>query len=207
MIAMDMFPESLQPEALGLGAVRMAAACFFALYPDDAARERIADCQREHCRRLGLQPLQWRPPELFHVSIAEWGDARRLHEPLDDALLNAREHFSHSPIDVTLVSTARLSAQNGQFAFVFESDVETARQAHSLRNALADAQLHSGLIAARGAIRPHVTIAYGHSVPDEAVPISPIRFRATTVGMIVSKPGARQHHHLDHWNLRNAGNS
>ena len=204
---MDLFPESLQPEALGFGAVRLVAACFFALYPDDAARERIAEQQLEHCRRLGLHPRRWRPPELFHVSIAEWGNVKRLHEPLDDALRNAERHFSHPPIDVTLVSTARFSAQNGEFALVLEADAETARQVRSLRNALADAQSHSGLVAARGAIRPHVTIAYGRHVPDETVPIPPIRFRTTTVAMIVSPPGATKHHHLDRWNLQEPGQS
>jgi 2'-5' RNA ligase len=202
---MDLFPESLQPEAIGFGAVRLVAACFFALYPDDAAREQIAGLQRERCRRLGLHPRKWRPPELLHVSIAEWGDARRLHMPLDDALRNAKEHFFHPPIDVTLVSTARLSAQNGEFAFVFEADAETARQARSLRNALADAQSHSGLVAERGAIRPHVTVAYGRHIPHEVVPIPPIRFRAMTVEMIISRPGAREQHHLDHWNLQEPG--
>jgi len=124
-----------------------------------------------------------------------------MHQALNDALLDAKAHFHHPSIDVALVSTARFSAQNGELAFVFEGDAETARRVRSLRNALADAQSHSGLIAARGASRPHVTIAYGRHVPDEQVPIRPIHFRATTVAMVVGRPGDGEHHHLDHWRL------
>lgn len=201
----DLFPESLQPEALGFRAVTLMAACFFALYPDDASCDRIAEQQREQCRRLGLHAHKWRSPELFHVSIAQWGATKRLRQPLDDALKKAKERFHHPAFDVTLVATARLNGQNGEFAFVLEADSETARNVHSLRHALADAEAGSGLVAARGAIRPHVTIGYGRDIPDEAVPIAPIRFRARRIEMAVSELGTGTHHHLDRWALHEPG--
>jgi 2'-5' RNA ligase len=204
---MDLFPESLQPEALGFGAIPLVAACFFALYPDEAARDLISEQQRKHCRRLGLDHSTWRSPELFHLSIARWGAAKKIHRPLDDALKSARTRFFHTPINVELVSTARLSAQDGEYAFVFEASAETAKQMRSLRDSLAAAQLHSGLVAPRGAIRPHVTLAYSRHVPDEVVQIPPIRFRAMSVEMIASQRGAGMHHHLDQWSLHEQGRS
>ena len=198
---MDLFPESLQPEALGFSVVTLMASCFFALYPDETAREQIAEQQREQCKRIGLSVRKWRPPELFHLSVAQWGKTRRILEPLDRALRNAKARFRYPAFDVTLASTARLSAQDDEFAFVLEADATTVREALGLRGALADAQVQAGLIATRGIFCPHVTVAYGRHVPDEAVQIPPIRFRAKRIAMVVSQPGARTHHHLDHWNL------
>ena len=198
---MDLFPDTLKPEQLGPAALRPVANCFFAIRPDDAACARIVEAQREHCQRIGLAEQRWRPPGLFHLTIAEWGAGKRLREPLEAALRRAKQHFRYPAFDISLVSTARLSGGLDTFAFVLEADAATTEHASGLRIALADAQEPVGLVAVRGAFRPHVTIAYAPHLRDEAVPIQPIRFRASCVEMIVSIRGTRTHLVEDRWEL------
>jgi hypothetical protein len=121
--------------------------------------------------------------------------------PLEDALRIAKERFNHPAFDVSLTSSTRFSAQRDGFALVLEADARTAWHVRSLRNDLADAQLHAGLVAARGSIRPHATLAYASHIPDQRVSMPPIVFRARSVHLVISQPGTRTHHLLDSWDM------
>jgi 2'-5' RNA ligase len=198
----DLFPQLLLPEALGFQALTLMAPAFFAIRPDEIASAKITERQPELCERAGLKPSASRPASLFHISIAPWGSGKRLCQPYEAALDKAKEQFSFPAFDVTLTCVTRFNAGDGQWALVLEADAETAGYVHALRKALADTQQLQGLSAPRGAFRPHVTIAYGRDIPDETLPIEPIRFRAKHVEMIVSNWGKGEHIHLDRWELQ-----
>jgi 2'-5' RNA ligase len=203
---MDLFPNSLSPDSLGFHGVALTMPHFFALYPDDIARTRIVERQRELCERIGLKRSAWRPRRVFHITIAEWGEGKRLREPYEIALQKSMERFSFPAFDVALIATARFNAGAGGWAFVLEGDAATARHAHGLRNALADAQQSQGLSAPRSVFRPHLTIAHGANIPEEPLPIEPIRFRARHIEMVVSNFGKSEHIHLDRWKLHAVDN-
>jgi 2'-5' RNA ligase len=154
----DLFPESLRPEAIGFQVLTVLAPHFFALYPDDEAesRLRVVLSELEH-----MHPgNRWnrRPPGIPHLTIAEWGKPRGIHEPYEEALLKAKGRFFCPAFDVTFVNTA--SFANGT-ALVLEVDAASADACHRLRIALADAQRPFGLIGARARFKPHLTLAYG----------------------------------------------
>jgi 2'-5' RNA ligase len=177
------------------------APCFFAIYPDKQAREEIIRQQQDLCKRIGLPESQQRPARVFHLTVAPWGAARRLREPLEAALQRAASYFHFPAFDVVLATATRFSGRGGEHALVLEGDAETTLQMLALRIALAVAQKQVGLVATRQAFRPHLTLAYGRDLPDEAFSISPIRFRAQSVDMVISEYGSAKHHPIDRWRL------
>ncbi len=195
---MDLFPESLHPKSLGFRAVTLMAPHFFAIYPDADDIERIREFKRELHRRLDDRRWNWRSDDVLHVSIAQWGTARRMCEPYEIALHKAAGRFTFPAFDIVLVNTARYSKENG---LVLVADKATADKCHGLRNALADAQRPEGLYGDRGRFSPHMTLAYGPDIPDEPLPIPPLRFRARVVGMMLSEIGKGRHLHVDAWPL------
>jgi RNA 2',3'-cyclic 3'-phosphodiesterase len=195
----DLFPDTLQPEAIGFGAVRQAAPCFFAIYPDEVDLPRIVEEQLRLCRTLGSTHAVPRPPGILHVSVAECGVPRRLREPLEIALLRARERFSYPAFELTLEATGCFGA--GHDAFVAIADVQSSRLVDELRNALADAQQPFGLTCKRGPAISHLTLGYGAPLPAKGAPIPPIRFRVKAVDLVISHPGHTKHSHLNRWEL------
>jgi 2'-5' RNA ligase len=195
----DLFPDTLQPEAIGFGAVRQAAPCFFAIYPDEVDLPRIVEEQLRLCRRLRAPRVVPRPPEILHVSVAECGVPRRLREPLEIALRRAGKRFSYPAFELTLEATGCFGADN---AFVAIADEASSQWVNGLRNALADAQEPFGLTCKRGSAISHLTLGYSAQLPAKRVPIPPIRFRVKAVDLVISHKGHTKHSHLDRWELQ-----
>ena len=169
----DLFPESLDPEALRDDILPYLRPVFFALYPADEDRSRIAEWQKRHCASPS-SAITLRPVELLHVSVAICGRPGRKRQSLRDALREAARHFSFQLFDLTFESTARFS-QDGR-AFVAIADEASQRRVNELRIALADAQRWAGLLGSRSHQVAHLTLGYGDDLPEDRRLISPFRF-------------------------------
>jgi 2'-5' RNA ligase len=194
----DLFPESLKPEAIGLGAIREVVPVFFAIYPAADDLSRVLAWRQETCRQHGVSSVTLRPDELLHVSVAEAGVPRRLREPL--ALGLAADRFSCQPFELTLDVLVGGFGRDGR-ALVALADASSTNSVNALRVALADAQKPFGLSACRGAIAPHLTLGYGDGLSEERRSIEPISFHVEAVDLVVSNVGKSEHLHLARWLL------
>ena len=195
----DLFPESFQPEALQDDILPYLRPVFFALYPAEEDRPRIAAWQKRLC--AGLSPaITQRPVELLHVSVAACGHPGRKRQSLREALRDAAQHFSFQPFDLTFEATARFS-RDGR-AFVAIADEASQRRVNELRTALADAQRWVGLLGSRGNQVAHLTLGYGDKLPEERRSIPPFRLHVDAVDLVMSDTGRSEHIPRDRWSLR-----
>ncbi|EIL94354.1 2'-5' RNA ligase family protein [Rhodanobacter spathiphylli] len=197
----DLFPESLQPEAIGFGAIRDVAPVFFALYPSADDLPRVLAWRQKACRQHGVPPVTLRPDDILHVSVAEAGVPRRLREPLEVALGLAAEGFSYRPFELTLDVLVGGFGRDGR-ALVALADASSTNSVNGLRVALADAQKPFGLSASRGTIVPHLTLGYGDGLPAERRSIEPVSFHVEAVDLVASNVGKSEHLHLARWVLQ-----
>lgn len=195
----DLFPASLHPEALQEDALPYLSPVFFAIYPADGDRPRIAEWQKGLCAGLS-SAVAPRPVGLLHVSVAACGRPGRKRQPLQDALREATRHFSFQPFDLTFDAAARFGEDNR--AFVAIADEAGQRRVDELRIALADAQRWAGLMGSRGHQVAHLTFGYGDKLPEECRPIPPFRFHVGAVDLVVSNAGRSEHLRLDRWHFR-----
>lgn len=195
----DLFPESFDPEALRDDILPYLRPVFFAVYPADEDRPRVAEWQKQLCAD---QPsaITLRPVELLHVSVAICGRPDRKRQSLQDALREAARHFSFQPFDLTFEATARFSHDNR--AFVAVADEAGQRRVNELRIALADAQRWAGLLGPRGKHVAHLTLGYGDKLPEVRRSIPPFRFHVDAVDLVMSNTGRSEHVRLDRWLLR-----
>ena len=194
----DLFPDSFHPEALRDDILPFLHPVFFAIYPADEDRPRIAEWQKQLC--FGLRSaIALRPLELLHVSVAECGKPKQKRKPVLDALQEAARHFSFQSFDLTFEATARFS-RDGR-AFVAIADEASQQRVNELRIALADAQRWAGLLGSRGNHAAHLTLGYGDTLPEERRPIPPFRFHVGAVDLVESNTGQSEHIHLDRWSL------
>lgn len=195
----DLFPDSLHSEALRDDIRPYLRLVFFAIYPADEDRLRIAELQKRLCAGLPFAVIR-RPARLLHVSVAACGRPSRKRQSLRDALREAARHFSFEPFDLTFDTTARFG-QDGR-AFVAIADEASQRRINELRIALADAQRWAGLLGSRANHVAHLTLGYGDKLPDTRQPIAPFGFRVSAVDLVESKTGQSKHVRLDRWPLR-----
>lgn len=195
----DLFPDSLHLETLRDDILPFLHPVFFAIYPADEDRPRVARWQEQLC--AGLSPvIVLRPIELLHVSVAVCGRAGRTRQSLRDALHEAAQHFSFRPFDLTFEATTRFG-ENGR-AFVAIADEASQRQIDELRIALADAQRWAGLLGSRGHQAAHLTLGYGDNLPEDRRSIPPFRFHVGAVDLVESKTGQSKHVRWDRWSFR-----
>jgi len=196
----DLFPASLQPDAIGADALPHLAPVFFAIYPSAQDLPRMVAWRQRICSQLAPSAVALRPSELLHVSVALCGTPRRQRQALPAALRAAAERFAHPPFELTLDATARFGADGR--AFVALADAAGSRAVHSLRLALAEAQQHAGLVAARGMSEAHLTLGYGDGLPAERRPVEPLGFRVEAVELVVSHVGRSEHDRIGFWPLK-----
>ena len=195
----DLFPESFHSEALLDDILPFLHPVFFAIYPADEDRSRVAEWQKQLC--FGLRSaMALRPIELLHVSVAECGKPKQKRKPLLDALQESARHFSFQPFELAFEATARFG-QDGR-AFVAIADEASQRRINELRIALADAQRWAGLLGSRGNHVAHLTLGYGDMLPEERRPIPPFRFRVGAVDLVESRTGQSEHVRLNRWLLQ-----
>lgn len=196
----DLFPESLEPDAIGFSAIREVMPVFFAIYPSANDLARLLPWRQRICRHRDVPSLVLRPDEILHVSVAEAGVPRWLREPLESALRRAAERFSYPPFEITLDTCAGGFGRDRR-AFVALADTRSTNSVNGLRVALADAQNPDGLFARRGAGTPRITLGYGDGLPDERRSIEPISFQVEAVDLVASNVGKSEHLHLARWKL------
>lgn len=195
----DLFPESLHPETLRDDILPYLRPVFFAIYPADEDRPRIAEWQKRLCADLS-SAVTLRPVGLLHVSVAACGRPGRKRQSLQDALQEAARHFSFQPFDLAFEATACFSQDNR--AFVAIADEASQRRINELRIALADAQRWAGLLGSRGNQVAHLTLGYGDNLPEERRSIEPFRFHVDAVDLAMSDTGRSEHIQLDRWLLQ-----
>lgn len=195
----DLFPDSLEPDAIGFDAIRLFGPTFFAIYPSAQDLARMVEWQKRVVRQLGLSGVTLRPPEILHVSVAECGKSKQQRQPLDVALKLAAERFSYPSFELTLETSARFGGDDR--ALVVVANTAGARDVHGLRLALADAQKPFGLSGSRGMSEPHLTLGYRDNLPVERQSVEPIRFRVEAVDLVVSNVGHTEHLHQVRWPL------
>jgi 2'-5' RNA ligase len=196
----DLFPGSLDPRAIGFGAVRFVAPIFFAIYLPAEDQPRFVEWRRRVCCPIAPPHVELLPPSLLHISVAACGTPKQQRDPLEVALRSAAQHFSCSPFELTLRAIMRFG--KGGRAFVALTDEVGARHVHRLRLALADAQRPFGLSGARGIREPHLTLGYRDDLPAERREIESISFHVNAVDLVVSDVGHSEHLHLARWLLK-----
>lgn len=198
MFGDDLFPSSLEPEAIGFDAIRLVGPTFFAIYPSAHDLPRIVEWQNRIFQQLGLTGINPRPPEILHVSVAACGRSKQQRQPLDAALKLAAERFSYPSFELTLEAIACFGDDR---ALVAVADTAGMRDVQGLRLALADAQKPLGLSGLRGSTTPHLTLGYRDNLPTERQQVDPISFRVEAVDLVVSNYGHTEHLHQARWQL------
>ena len=195
----DLFPESFQPEALQDDILPYLRSVFFALYPADGDKPRVAAWQKQLCTGVS-SAISLRPARLLHVSVATCGRPVSTRQHWRDALREAARHFSFQPFDLTFETTTRFG-QDGR-AFVAIADEASQRRVNELRMALADAQRWAGLLGPRGNHVAHLTLGYGDHLPEECRSIPPFHLHVGVVDLVMSDTGHSGHVPQDRWLLR-----
>lgn len=140
----------------------------------------------------------------WNCCVALRGIPRRQRQPLREALRVAVEQFTYPAFELTLdAMTSGFGADRR--AFVALMDAAGARAVHGLRLALAEAQQHVGLVAARGMSEAHLTLGYRDYRDGslaERQSVEPLSFRVGAVDLVASLVSHSEHRHLERWSLR-----
>ena len=177
---------------------------FFALLPDDRAREEIASLEERFRKshRVSGSPVG---AERFHLTLSPMGKPERLRQPLESALVAAAGHVRAKAFDVSLDSAMRFSARDNRFPFVLCADATTVESALALRKAIAEAQLREGLhVTGISSFLPHVTLMYGHAIDAIQEAIPPIHWRANEFVLVRSFFGQSRHELVGRWALESS---
>lgn len=193
----DLFPNSLQPKALGSDAIFYLWPTFFAIYPDMRDFPRILEWQRHICSRY--TGIVRRPAKLLHVSVADCGNPKKRLQPMRDAFEHAAFRFSFPAFDIRFDALGRFGKD--QDALVAQADAASQQRFDELRTALADALRHGGLLASRGKHHAHLTLGYAKDLLNECIPLEPFEFRVAAIDLIASDIGNSHHEHLERWQL------
>lgn len=169
---------------------------FFALYPDAAARERLAALGQELARRHALRGRPF-APERLHVTLAMAGDHVGLPDDLLGRVLAAGDAMRCSPFDVGFDRiTTFVRPRKRPCVLLAGQGVETMSALHE---ALEAALRAGGVIdAPQRRFRPHLTLQYDdRGWPD--APIEPIRWTARKLVLMRSLLGRSRHVELARW--------
>jgi RNA 2',3'-cyclic 3'-phosphodiesterase len=150
---------------------------FFALMPDDAARERIGGLVRELQQRhkLTAKPV---PPERLHLSLFHVGDFLGLPQGVVREACTVAESIRMASFSIALERVMSFTGRPGNLPLVLcgaESEEGDGASgivvAKAFQHLLADTMLRAGVNkGAKGEFTPHVTLMYdGHRVAPEVV--------------------------------------
>ncbi len=172
---------------------------FFAIFPDAATRERIADQARtlRDVHGLNGRPLA---NDRFHVTLHHLGDHAGLRRDIVTAASEAAETVATPAFQVTLDKAASFH-NGGNNPFVLQGGEGLG--------ALKAFQRDLGLAMARAGLRrlvdkaftPHVTLLYDKRLVTEQ-PIEPVTWTVSEFVLIHSLLGQTQHVPLARWRLR-----
>lgn len=184
----------------GFAEVRPTDRLFFALFPDDAARDAMARLTGEVGKQRGLRGEPLKAGRL-HVTLHHLGDHAGLPAALVADAKQAAEHAVAAPFDVVFSRVASFSGRSQKKPCVLlgpEGDSPLQR----FRKQLGDRLIRCGL--GKHVTRdftPHVTLLYDRTlVPPQVV--APISWTVREFALVHSLLGKTEHRILQRWALR-----
>ena len=173
---------------------------FFAIFPDEAAREAIARLAKEIGKQHGLRskPLQ---AERFHITLHHLGDYAELPGDLvADATLAAKRMLA-APFDVVFdhVTSFATRAEKKPCVLLGEESDSPLRR---LRKLLGECLIEAG--QGKHVTRdfaPHVTLRYERVLLSPQV-VTPIVWTVREFALVHSLLGKTEHRILQRWKLQ-----
>jgi len=170
---MDERVSRVVPPADGVPSVR----AFFALAPDDAVRESLAQLGRDVARKSRGRAVS---PENAHLTLAFLGDIERTRVP---SLQRVGDHVPHTGFAVEFDALGAWRASG--VAWIAPSQLPPALV--TLHSRLADALLAAGFALETRPFRPHVTLARRCLQPLPRARCNPIRWEVNRLLLIGSE--------------------
>lgn len=170
---------------------------FFALFPDEAAAEKLARTAQQLCirHRLGGRAFA---PERFHVSLLGFGAHAGLPQDLVAAAAEVAQTMALPPFDVTFDRAVSFLGKSRPLVLCSEDDVA---ELITLQRALGGEIHKRGLGRAKPQYTPHVTLLYDErAIEDHA--IEPVCWTVREFVLVHSLRGLSQHIPLGRWPLR-----
>lgn len=172
---------------------------FFALWPDDALRARIA-CAATHLRETQAPHGRWIDARRYHLTLLFLGRVSELAHPLVNAALAAGDAARVAPFDFALDIAGSFANRSIPWWLGTRSHGSVL---HALRSALLE-----GLTAARSPVREdtayvaHVTILRDADRPLAPTPMAPMAWPVRDFALIASSlGGAASYEILRAWPL------
>jgi len=170
---------------------------FFALLPDDVARQRFARAA-EALRRDQPIRARWVVPDRYHTTLHFLGDFPLWRQDVVDAAKAAGDKVGPRRFEWTLDYLAGFRGRQPP-CVLRGSETPPEMQAlwRDLRQALilAGAGNHVGV----GSFTPHVTLGYSHGTVPDIAQIEPILWRVEGYALIHSIVGERDYRVLGEW--------
>lgn len=189
---------------MSLGGFAEAAATdrlFFAVFPDETARNAIARLGEDVGKRHGLRgkPLE---PERLHITLHHLGDYAGLPAALVEGATRAAERVvSAAPFDVAFDRVASFAKRADKKPYVLLGGGHDS-PLQQFRKQLGDALFQAGL--GKHVTRdftPHVTLRYERVLlPEQAV--APVKWTVREFVLVHSLLGQTKHLHLHRWPLQ-----
>lgn len=174
---------------------------FFALLPDERAREAIARSSarfRQSHRLIGT-PVG---DAEVHLALCPAGRAENLFQTLESSLIAAGDSVDEKGFEVTLDTAVRLSMHDGQFPFVLCCDSASSEATLKLRKAIAAAQVALDLrVLGVSSYLPHVALLRGSSIDVIEQPIPPISWSVQGFSLMRSFFNYSRHEVVKRWAL------
>jgi len=191
-----------QPEQFALDGFAQQAPTdrlFFAIFPDVAARERIAQIAHEVGLRHGLRgdPLR---TDRFHVTLLHLGDHAGVPQGVVDAATRAAMSLDCAGFEATFDRTGGFSGGDRKPCILLEADGDSALR--DFQRALCMRLAGGGLgHFVKRNFTAHVTLRYVPTMlPIEAV--APLRWSVREFVLVHSLIGRTEYRILGRWALR-----
>jgi 2'-5' RNA ligase len=171
---------------------------FFALFPPQALRERIADAAAgvERAHPSGGRLLK---PDRYHLTLRFLGDFDPLPPSLAEAACTAGDAVPLQCFEWLLDHAGSFGGNGVRWLGGPPSDGLQA-----LWRDLGDALARQGIRVARQGFVPHVTIARDARAPLDRTDIDPIRWAVDGFALVESRPG-RPYEILRRWEVARTG--
>lgn len=190
---------SSQPDLLGGGLPADAAIhrLFFALLPDEVARQRFARAA-EILRSEQPIRARWVVPARYHATLHFLGDFPLWRPDVAEAAIAAADKVGPRSFDWTLDYLAGFRGRQPPCVLrSTETPAELVMLWKDLRHALVLAG--AGNHVAVGSFTPHVTLGYSHGTVPDIAQIEPILWRVEGYALIHSIVGEREYRVLGEW--------
>jgi RNA 2',3'-cyclic 3'-phosphodiesterase len=167
------------------------ARLFFALWPDERAREALARLAVDVGTVAQGKPV---PAAKIHLTLSFLGEVA---EERRDALRAAARAVRGTPLELVLDRLG--SFRKARAAWAAASEVPAALT--QLQSALEARLRERGFALEERPYRPHVTLARSIRAPLPAASIEPITMRCEALALVRTEPGSGAYASLESWGL------